>query len=66
MDGVLKELRSMQLRHSIKANGQCHTKGIIVDNEAVVIGSHNWSPTGMTTNRDASLIVYDQDVISYF
>ncbi|AYM60606.1 hypothetical protein G6L61_24610 [Agrobacterium fabrum] len=56
----------MQLRHSIKANGQCHTKGIIVDNEAVVIGSHNWSPTGMTTNRDASLIVYDQDVISYF
>ncbi len=50
----------------IKANGHCHTKGIIVDNNAVVIGSHNWSPTGTTTNRDASLIVYHQDAVSYF
>ncbi|NKL88040.1 phospholipase D-like domain-containing protein [Rhizobium leguminosarum] len=50
----------------IKANGHCHTKGIIVDDFAAVIGSHNWSPTGTTTNRDASLIVYDRRVVDYF
>ena len=50
---------------SIKANGHCHTKGMVVDDFAAVIGSHNWSPTGTTTNRDASLIVYDARVVDY-
>lgn len=43
-----------------------HTKGIIVDNVGIVIGSHNWSGQGFMQNRDASLIFDDPAVIAYF
>ena len=38
----------------IRIQKSTHTKGIIVDDEAVVVGSHNWSSYGTTLNRDAS------------
>lgn len=44
----------------------CHTKGIIVDDKAVVVGSHNWSGQGFLENRDASLIFDDPRVISFY
>ena len=50
----------------LKDNAKCHTKGIVVDDKAVVIGSHNWSPSGVITNRDASLIIYDKRAVEYF
>jgi hypothetical protein len=43
-----------------------HTKGIIVDDEAVVVGSHNLTGAGITTNRDASLIIYNQEAIAFY
>lgn len=44
----------------------CHTKGIIVDDRAVVVGSHNWSGQGFMENRDASLIFEDARVIKHY
>jgi phospholipase D-like protein len=43
-----------------------HTKGILVDDLGIVIGSHNWSGQGFTQNRDASLIFDDQEIIDYY
>ncbi len=43
-----------------------HTKGIIVDDQAIVMGSHNWSGQGFMDNRDASLIFYDHRVIAHY
>lgn len=43
-----------------------HTKGMIVDGRRVLIGSHNWSGEGVTLNRDASLIVHDEEVAAYY
>jgi phosphatidylserine/phosphatidylglycerophosphate/cardiolipin synthase-like enzyme len=43
----------------------CHNKAIIVDSKAVMFGSHNWSNEGVKSNRDASLIFYDQEIASY-
>jgi PLD-like domain len=43
----------------------CHNKTIIVDGKAVMFGSHNWSNEGVKTNRDASLIFYDEEVAGY-
>jgi hypothetical protein len=43
-----------------------HTKGILVDDLGIVIGSHNWSGQGFTRNRDASLIFDDQQIINYY
>ena len=42
-----------------------HTKIIIVDGERTVIGSHNWSNEGVVSNRDASLLFFDQGISKY-
>jgi phosphatidylserine/phosphatidylglycerophosphate/cardiolipin synthase-like enzyme len=43
----------------------CHNKTIIVDSKMVMFGSHNWSNEGVKTNRDASLIFFDQEIAEY-
>jgi hypothetical protein len=50
----------------VKLQLRCHTKGIIVDGEAVLLGSHNLTNEGALYNRDASLIVRDVEVAQYF
>ena len=51
---------------NVRRQKGCHTKGIVVDRKAVVLGSHNWTNEGMLFNRDASLIVFDPQVAAYF
>lgn len=43
-----------------------HTKGLVVDSQAVVVGSHNWSSDGVCFNRDASLLFHDRAIAGYF
>jgi V8-like Glu-specific endopeptidase len=43
-----------------------HTKGMVVDDARVLVGSHNWSSAGVTLNRDASLIFDDAEVAKYY
>ena len=50
----------------VRLQTNCHTKGIIVDEEAVMLGSHNFTTAGVVYNRDASLIVEDAGVAGYF
>src|SRR5229473_1149763 len=50
----------------VRLQKSCHNKGIIVDGEVVVIGSHNWSGDGTVYNRDASLILFSRDAAQYF
>ncbi|MDX8501802.1 phospholipase D-like domain-containing protein [Mesorhizobium sp. VK4C] len=50
----------------IRKQNNCHTKGIIVDGEAVLVGSHNWTTAGTGFNRDASLIFYDRDIAKFY
>jgi hypothetical protein len=50
----------------IKVQRKCHTKGIIVDGKAVILGSQNLTTGGSLFNRDASLLVRDQEVAEYF
>jgi len=50
----------------VKRQFQNHNKGIIIDDEIVIVGSHNWSGQGATQNRDASLIFFDAQIASYF
>ena len=51
---------------TVRLQKNCHTKGIIVDGEAVLIGSHNWTTAGTGYNRDASLIFYDRDIAQFY
>ncbi len=50
----------------IRKQKNCHTKGIVIDGEAVLMGSHNWTTAGTNFNRDASLIFYDRDIAKFF
>lgn len=43
-----------------------HTKGMVVDGQRVLVGSHNWSKPGVTLNRDASLLFHSPDIAAYF
>jgi len=44
----------------------CHNKLIIVDDEAVLISSQNWSGTGVGTNREAGVLVRYPDIARYY
>jgi hypothetical protein len=50
----------------IRVVAKCHTKGLIIDGKTVLLGSHNWTDHGALGNRDASVIVYDQEVAEYY
>jgi hypothetical protein len=50
----------------IKIQTNLHNKGIIVDSSVVAIGSQNWSPPGVTTNRDASLVIENAEAAQYW
>jgi hypothetical protein len=50
----------------IRIQKASHTKGTIVDDTAVVVGSHNWSSFGTVLNRDASMILFDKGIVDYF
>ena len=47
-----------------------HAKSIVIDEEILVIGSHNWSKEAMSANVEMSVVLTDADVskriINYF
>lgn len=44
----------------------CHNKLVVVDDTKVLIGSQNWSTTGLLSNREASLLVEHAGLTGYF
>lgn len=43
-----------------------HTKGLIVDDETVVVGSMNWNNVSMRENREVMVILHGEDVAGYY
>jgi phosphatidylserine/phosphatidylglycerophosphate/cardiolipin synthase-like enzyme len=44
----------------------CHNKLIVVDGEAVLVSSQNWSRTGVGNNREAGVLVRYPDIARYY
>jgi phosphatidylserine/phosphatidylglycerophosphate/cardiolipin synthase-like enzyme len=44
----------------------CHNKTIIVDNQAALVSSQNWSDTAVGTNREAGVIMEYPEVAQYY
>jgi hypothetical protein len=65
-----KKLESLQAAgfdmERVKMQTGCHTKGIIIDSEHVLIGSHNFTNDGVQFNRDASLLIHDEGIAQYY
>jgi phosphatidylserine/phosphatidylglycerophosphate/cardiolipin synthase-like enzyme len=63
---VLQEAE-LDIEKHVRQLPHTHTKGMIVDRRHTLIGSHNWSGPGVTINRDASLIFFDNpEVAAYY
>ncbi|HUR80342.1 MAG TPA: phospholipase D-like domain-containing protein [Thermoanaerobaculia bacterium] len=58
--------KGVDIKKCLKVMDKHHTKGMVVDGKRVLIGSHNWSPDGVTLNRDASLIIHAPDAANYY
>jgi len=43
-----------------------HNKGMIVDNTSVLISSINWNENSVTRNREAGIIIENEDVAQYY
>jgi cardiolipin synthase len=43
-----------------------HNKGLIADGNAVLISSINWNKNSIASNREIGIIVYDEDVASFY
>jgi V8-like Glu-specific endopeptidase len=51
---------------ALRVQTNLHTKGIIVDGKKVLLGSQNISETGISINRDASLLFEHEGIAKYF
>jgi len=58
--------KGVNVNDRVRTIEDTHTKGMVVDGRRVLLGSHNWSITGVTLNRDASLLFDDADVARYY
>jgi hypothetical protein len=67
---IRKKLESLQAAgfnmSRIRMQSGCHTKGIIVDSETILLGSHNITNQGVQVNRDASLLIRNQGIAQYY
>ncbi|MGD0245915.1 MAG: phospholipase D-like domain-containing protein [Streptosporangiaceae bacterium] len=66
--GYLEQLQTLGLDvvSNVKIQKNVHNKGIVVDGATVLVSSQNWSADGTLWNRDAGVIIYDQDAAQYF
>lgn len=66
-DDILTNLQAHDFpMQRVRLLSNVHTKGLIVDGEVVVVGSHNWTGQGVRENRDASLVFWDSEIISFY
>jgi len=66
--GYLEQLQTLGLDvvNNVKIQNNVHNKGIVVDGEAILVSSQNWSTDGTLYNRDAGVIIHNRDAAAYF
>jgi hypothetical protein len=50
----------------VRIQANVHNKGMVADSSVVALGSQNWSADGVIRNRDATLIIYNEDAAKYW
>lgn len=58
--------QGVDLTANISLQPNVHNKGFVVDSQIVVVSSQNFSPAGVTQNRDAGVIIESQQIAQYF
>jgi hypothetical protein len=52
--------------NSVRIQHGVHNKGFVIDSKIVMLGSQNWSGQGVLQNRDASVIIYNEQAAQYY
>jgi phosphatidylserine/phosphatidylglycerophosphate/cardiolipin synthase-like enzyme len=60
--GLLDALKTINLHSFI----HCHNKGVLVDDDAVIVSSTNWSENSLLRAREAGLLIRSEKVASYY
>jgi subtilisin family serine protease/phosphatidylserine/phosphatidylglycerophosphate/cardiolipin synthase-like enzyme len=66
---ALQQLRAADCEikfHNPKQYDHLHNKGIIIDDDIVVITSTNFTDTSIEENRECGIVIYSTDVADYF
>ncbi|MBU0527873.1 MAG: phospholipase D-like domain-containing protein [Candidatus Micrarchaeota archaeon] len=65
---IFEELQAkgFNVRYASKTYKLTHSKFMIIDNKSVLVGSHNFSNSALFKNREASVIITDQNTVSEF
>ena len=56
----------VDLTANIALQYNVHNKGFVIDSKTVVVSSQNFSAAGVHDNRDAGVIIENEDIASYF
>lgn len=56
----------VNLTANIRTQPDVHNKGFVVDSKTVVVSSQNFSPAGVSQNRDAGVILESPQIAGYF
>jgi phosphatidylserine/phosphatidylglycerophosphate/cardiolipin synthase-like enzyme len=56
----------VDLTANIALQYNVHNKGFVIDSKTVVVSSQNFSPAGVHDNRDAGVIIENEDIAAYF
>jgi hypothetical protein len=65
--GWLERLQSAGINlANVRIQNGVHNKGFIFDSDAVVVSSENWSADGVLRNRDAGVVLENQEAAAYF
>ncbi len=51
---------------TVRIQANVHNKGMVVDSKIIALGSQNWSADGVIRNRDATLIIHNEDAARYW
>ncbi len=65
-DAATEQLSKLKLDQVLRKQNRVHNKGIIVDGKKVLVSSQNWSSEGVLSNRDAGVIIDNEDLAGFF
>jgi hypothetical protein len=62
----MKDGKSVDLTANIRTQPDVHNKGFVVDSDIVIVSSQNFSPAGVSQNRDAGVILQSSELAGYY
>ncbi len=57
--------RGVRIRTYRPTNRSLHAKLLLIDDEMMIVGGHNWTPQAFHTNHELSIALHSHDLVSH-